>query len=184
MILALFLVKDARAAAEPAAGIAAEYEVKSAYLLNFARFVEWPEGAFESEASEIRIGIVGPGPLDRQVELGMEERLVVGRPVRVMWLGDTEAVALCHIVFVPSTRAAVLDRILVATAGKPVLTVGESHSFAARGGVIQLYIEDQTVRFEINRAAAERNGLKISSRLLSLARLTPSGTGGSVGTSP
>lgn len=159
------------ACAEKTPGSAAEYEVKAAYLLNFARFVEWPGGAFESDVSEIRIGIMGPGPLDRQVELGMEERLVSGRPVRVMWLKGPEAVASCHIVFVPHS-AVNPERILAATAGKPILTVGESDSFAVRGGVIQLYLDDQVVHFEINRAAAERNGLKISSRLLSLARLT------------
>jgi hypothetical protein len=172
-----------RACAKETPESAAESEVKSAYLLNFARFVDWPDSAFKSDASEIRIGIVGPAPLDPRVEFGMEERVIRGRPIRVIRLEGPDAVTSCHIVFVPG--AAVLpEGILAATAGKPVLTVGESDSFAARGGVIQLYVEGEVVHFEINRAAAERNGLKISSRLLSLARLTPVATGPATGTAP
>jgi hypothetical protein len=184
MVLVGCLAMVTRAGAAGSPGSAAEYEVKSAYLLNFARFVDWPDSSFESNASEIRIGITGPGPLDRQVELGMEERRIGSRPIRVMWLKDPQAATLCHVVFVPHATGADLDRILAATAGKPILTVGECDSFAARGGVIQLYLEDQVVHFEINRAAAERNGLKVSSRLLSLARLTPVATGRATGTAP
>jgi hypothetical protein len=161
----------------------AEYEVKAAHLLNFTRFVEWPAGAFESDSAEIVIGIMGPGPLDRQVELRMEERTINGRPVRVVWLRDPEAVWMCHVAFVPCSSANT-DRILSAAAGKPILTAGESHSFAARGGMIQLYVENQEVRFEINQAAVEQSGLRLSSRLLTLARLTRSATDGTTGAPP
>jgi hypothetical protein len=138
---------------------------------------------FESDTSEIRVGILGPGPLDRQVEHGMEERAVRGRPIRVIWLKDPALAASCHLVFVPGA-AVNPEGILAATAGKPILTVGESDSFATRGGVIRLFLEDEVVRFEINRTAAERNGLKISSRLLSLARLTKSPADRATGTTP
>jgi hypothetical protein len=183
MILAGCLALVTRAVAGETPKSAAEPEVKAAYLLNFARFVEWPDSVFESDASEIRVGILGPGPPDRQLKLAMEERLIRNRPIRVIWLEDPEAAISCHIVYLP--QAAVHpDGILAATTGKPILTVGESDSFAARGGVIQLYLEDQVVRFEINRAAAERDGLKVSSRLLSLARLTPVTTDRATGTYP
>jgi hypothetical protein len=172
-----------RACAGEIPGSAAEPEVKAAYLLNFARFVEWPDSAFEKDASEIRVGVLGPGPLDRPLKLAMEERLIRGRPIRVIWLDGPEAAISCHIVYVPQV-AVHPEGIMAATAGRPILTVGESDSFAARGGVIQLYVEDEVVRFEINRAAAERNGLKVSSRLLSLARLTPVATGRAPGTVP
>jgi hypothetical protein len=183
MILAGCLATVTRAAAGEIPGSAAESEVKAAYLLNFARFVEWPDSAFENDASEIRVGILGPGQPDRRIELGMEERVIRGRPIRVIWLEGPDAVASCHIVFVPGAEVHP-EGILAATAGKPILTVGESDSFATRGGVIQLYVEDEVVHFEINRAAAERNGVKISSRLLSLARLTPVATGPATGTAP
>ena len=183
MILAVGLAIVTRAAAGEIPGGAAEREVKAAYLLNFARFVEWPDSAFESETSDIIVGFVGPGEPDRKIELGMEARSIRGRPIRVIWLDGIDAVPSCHIVFVPRT-AVHPEAILAAAAGRPILTVGESDSFAARGGVIQLYLEDQVVRFEINRMAAERNGLKISSRLLSLARLTPAATERGTGTSP
>ena len=183
LILVGCLTMVTRAAAEKIPGSAEEYEVKAAYLLNFARFVEWPDSAFESETSDIIVGFVGPGEPDRKIELGMEARSIRGRPIRVIWLDGIDAVPSCHIVFVPRT-AVHPEAILAAAAGRPILTVGESDSFAARGGVIQLYLEDQVVRFEINRMAAERNGLKISSRLLSLARLTPAATERGTGTSP
>lgn len=181
--LAGCLTAVARAGDAEIPGSAAEFELKSAYLLNFARFVDWPDSAFTSAASEIRIGILGPGPHDRQVEMGMEERAIRGRPIRVVWLEHLDSMASCHIVYVPRS-AAHPEGVAAATVGKPVLTVGESDAFAAGGGVIQLYLEDEVVRFEINRSAAERNGLTISSRLLSLARLTPVAAGPAGGASP
>jgi hypothetical protein len=162
----------------------AKYEVESAYLLNFARFVEWPDDAFDNDNSAVTIGIMGPGSPDREVENGMEERTIRGRPIRIVNLEDAEAVTQCQIVFLTQVSSGQLERILAASIGRPILTVSESESFAASGGVIQFYTENEVVRFEINPSAAERNRLKISSRLLALARLTPTSTGGRKGVSP
>ncbi len=156
-------------------GDSVEYEVRAAYLLNFARFVEWPAGAFEDHASPITLGIAGPTALDPQITREMEARVIQGRPIRVVRLDDAEAAAGCHIVFVPRSVADP-RAVLAAIAGRPILTVGDGESFAARGGVIQLFVEDEVMRFEINRQAARRNHLTISSRLLALARLTPGGS--------
>lgn len=76
-----------------------------------------------------------------------------------------------HLVFVPADQAGALDDLERTVEDAPVLLVGESEGFAARGGVINLYTEDGRIRFEINRKAAERRGLRLSSRLLRLARL-------------
>ncbi len=152
----------------------AEQDIKIAYLLNFARFVDWPANAFAGDTAALRIGIPGRGSLDPDVVREMEKRTIHGRPIRVVWLLDVEAAVRCHIVFVPQTTgAAKLGWILDATSELPVLTVSDAESFTARGGVIQFYTEDDMVRFEINPAAARRNQLRISSHLLSLARLTP-----------
>jgi hypothetical protein len=74
-------------------------------------------------------------------------------------------------VFIPVTEKDQADKILKGLKGSSILTVGESEGFAALGGIINLTVEGNTVHFEVNQLAAERAGLKISSKLLSMAKI-------------
>jgi len=154
-------------AAEPAAE---EYHVKGAYLLNFAKFVEWPEQAFKSPADPIAICIVGQNPFGPGLEKAAQATVVANRPVIVKQLSDGQQASQCQIAFVSSAERKLARAMLQAVQGASVLTVGESDSFIAGGGVIDFKLDGEKVRIEINTEAADRAKLRISAKLLSLAQ--------------
>jgi hypothetical protein len=156
-------------AAEPAIAQMREYEVKAAFLYNFARFVDWPAGG------GVTLCLLGGDPFGGDIDI------VAGKPVGTSRLQvrriEGEQTDGCQIVFVPASQAGRLARVLDGLKGRPVLTVGDAAGFAERGAVINFYLEQNKVRFEINIDAARRTGLPISSQLLRLARITHDRTG-------
>jgi hypothetical protein len=152
-------------------GESAEYPLKLAFMYNFAKFVEWPSDSFRSPAAPLAICIVGHNPFSLGVEEELRSRPVGGHSVEFVALKTTDALSECHIVFIPVTEKDQAARIVRSLKGSGALTVGESEGFAERGGVINFTLEGGNVRFEINRLAADRAGLKISSKLLSLAKI-------------
>jgi hypothetical protein len=117
------------------------------------------------------ICILGHDPFSPGLEGELRTRTVAGHPIEVRTLRPTDALSVCHMVFIPVTEKDQTDRILKSLNGSSILTVGESEGFAARGGIINLTVEGDTVHFEVNQLAAERAGLKISSKLLSMAKI-------------
>jgi len=158
-------------AGDAEAAVLGEYEVKAAFLFNFAQFVEWPDDAFDDSRSSIVIGILGDDPFGSIIEKTVagktvrEKKFVIKRFQRV---ADVER---CHILFVSSSEEVRLTDILDAVRSSSVLTVGEMERFAERGGIVNLTKEQNKIRLEINVEAAERAGLKISSKLLKLAKV-------------
>ena len=146
-----------------------EYELKAAFLYNFAKFVEWPAGAFANESSPLAIGIIGANPFGETLERTVRNKSIGGHPLVVRPSVAPEEWKHCQILFVSSSEGRRLWEILEDLRGAPVLTVGESGHFIDNGGMIDFVIEGQKIRFEINRHAASAAGLKISSKLLSLA---------------
>jgi hypothetical protein len=149
----------------------AEYSVKLGFLYNFTKFVEWPSDSFREPEAPLVICIVGHDPFRQDLEAELRTRKVGGHPVEVRTQTPNDKLSVCHIVFVPVTEKNQSDRILRSLQGSSTLTVGETDGFAALGGVINLTVEENKVHFEINRLAADRAGLKIGSRLLSIAKI-------------
>jgi hypothetical protein len=149
----------------------AEYPLKLAFLYNFAKFVEWPSGSFRSPDGTLAICIVGHNPFSLDIENQLRSRPAGDHSVEFVVLKTTDALNACHIVFIPVTEKDQATRIVRSLTGASVLTVGESEGFAVRGGIINFTVEEGNIRFEINRRAADRAGLKISSRLLNLAKI-------------
>ena len=171
----------------PSASVAAdalprdEYTVKAAFILSFARLVTWPDGIFsESEATpdeqseyQLVVGIVGPAPLVSRMVRLMDGKTVRGHRVVPRAVESVEDLAGCQVVVITRDAATRSEEFLPAVSGQPVLVVGEMEGFAGRGAVINFYEESRKIRFEVNRQAARRQHLKISSRLLGLARIVP-----------
>jgi len=148
-----------------------EYQVKAAFLFNFAKFVEWPAQAFKSPGEPIAICVLGPNPFGSSLDKVVAGKAVGNRQFVVREVRNAQQAGECHIVFVsldgwPRSRA-VLGEIKRCC----VLTVGETGDFIAGGGMINLRLEEARVRVEINPDAAERARLRISSKLLSLAEI-------------
>lgn len=169
-ILACWLVLNASPKALSNAG-SVEYPVKLAFLYNFTKFVEWPPDSFRDPGAPLAICIVGHDPFSPDLEGDLRTRTAAGHPVEVRTLRPTDTLSMCHMVFIPVTEKDQADKIVKGLKGASTLTVGESEGFAALGGIINLTVEGNTVHFEVNQLAAERAGLKISSKLLSLAKI-------------
>lgn len=145
-----------------------EYQVKALFLYNFAKFVEWP-GAMS--AGTICIGIFGDDPFGDVLDRTIEGKTVNGRSFVIKRLKSEVDARQCHIVFVNVTDKKRLRSLLDTLRGSAVLTVGETRGFAEAGGVINFVVVDDRVRFEANIDAAGQSGLKLSSKLLSLAKI-------------
>ena len=146
-----------------------EYELKAAFLYNFAKFVEWPVGAFSDQGAPIVVGVVGDDPFNGSLD-SVVGKSANGRQVAIRRLSASQDLRSCHMLFVSSSERKRLGEIVASVDGASVLTVGEMEGFASNGGMITLTMEDNKVRFEINAGMARRARLKISSKLLSLAK--------------
>jgi hypothetical protein len=148
-----------------------EYEVKAAFLYNFLRYTEWPADANPGPGVPLLIGVLGDESLDRTLGAVLRGKTVQGRllEVRRVRLGPEARVS--HLLFVSASERVRVGQVLDAVRGAPVLTVGETDGFAQAGGVINFVLEEGRVRFEVNQEAAQRARLRLSSRLLALARI-------------
>lgn len=162
--LLLLLIGLAMPAPRAATGQAPfDYEVKAAFVYQFVRFVEWPEGVV---TGPLRICVAGEDVFRGALDAIVRGELVNGHPVVVHPIPYPERG--CHVLYV-SDRASWLVY-LRAVRDSPVLTIGESPSFLAEGGIIRLFRQGDNIRFEVNLDAAERVGVRLSTRLIQLAR--------------
>jgi hypothetical protein len=165
---ALLLLAPRAACAE---ATAKEYQVKAAFLFNFARFAEWPATAFADDTAPIRIGILGDDPFGAALDDTVRDEVVRGRKLEVRRARQAKDLADCQLVFVSRSEQERQAEILAALGQRPVLTVSDIEHFAGHGGVIGFYLEGNKVRFEIDPANAQRQQVKLSAQLLRLGRI-------------
>jgi hypothetical protein len=147
-----------------------EYQVKAAVIFKFTRFIEWPEVVFSSTNAPLVVGVIGENPFGAELDRALKGKDVNGHPFVVKEIKSTVDAKWCQILFISTSEKRHLAEIISAVGTLPVLTIGEMDRFTLSGGIINLRIEENKVRFEINDAAARRAGLRISSKLLSLAK--------------
>lgn len=145
-----------------------ETSVQAAYLYQFTRFVEWPE---MGTGRPLVVCVVGKDPFGPALDRAVQDRRAAGRRVTVRRVADPRAAADCNLAFLPAAESSRLAELQDAVGQAPVLLVGDGPRFAQQGGMIAFYREEDRVRFEVNTAAAESVGLRISSRLLGIARV-------------
>jgi len=144
-----------------------EYHVKAAFLYNFAKFIQWPE----SDRSEMLVvGVVGHSPFNEVFEAVVTGKSVNGRVIVVRQFQSDDDPRAFNIIFIGVSEARRTADILLRVGGASVLTVGETPHFLTEGGIVQFYVRENRVRFDINSAGANQAGLRISSQLLSLAK--------------
>jgi hypothetical protein len=144
-----------------------EYQVKAAYLFNFAKFVEWPASAFSSAGAPLVIGIIGKGSFGEAFD-ALAGKSTKGRKVQVKHFSRIEELAGCQVLFIANSEKQRLKEILGALPAG-VLTVSDIKRFCNAGGMIGLVNRGDKVQFEVNLINAERAGLKVSSQMLKLA---------------
>ncbi len=165
--LALLALAPGRLAAQEAAPL--EYRIKAAYLLNFARYVEWPRESFDTPASPIRVCVLGTDPFGGALEATLAGRTAQGRPIAVAQVEAPAEARDCHMVFIARAEWRRRPDVLRAVQAEGVLTVGEGEEFTAAGGVLSFVPIERTVRFTVNLARGDDARLRISSRMLALA---------------
>jgi hypothetical protein len=141
-------------------------DVEAAYLYNFGKFVHWPP---DSQRRTLNICILGSDPFGSTLDRILANETINGLRLTATRLSDTAPARSCAIVFLGNSEASHLEQDLFALTGLPVLTVSDIPGFVEHGGMIQFILESDRVRFEVNLATVNKNGLTISSQLLKVA---------------
>ena len=144
-----------------------EYQIKAAYMLNFARFIEWPES--DSSRGPIIVGVVGTDPFGDALDSTLAGKTVRGRPFSVRRFRSVQEIDECHMLFISSSEAARIAALVQHFNKTAVLTVGDSRGFVDSGGGIGFVVADNRVRFDINLNALASARLKASAQLLEVA---------------
>lgn len=145
-----------------------DYQVKAVYLINFARFVEWPD-KLGMQQDSFTICVFGPDPFGRILDTTVAGEKIAGRNAVAKRISTPQDSVDCRILFVSSAEGGSLNQMVEAANRRSVLTVSDIPHFAKRGGMIQFVMDDKRVRFEVNLTAAQRAGLTLSSELLKVA---------------
>jgi YfiR/HmsC-like len=147
-----------------------EAQVKAAFVYNFLNFIEWPASAFKRADEPFRVCVVGSDPVSEELVVTVRGETVAGRKILLERLKDESDGGFCRVLFVPLSEEIRLPSLMRATARRGVLVVGESPRVLDACGSIALVVEDSRVRFDVNMAALRSQNLKVSSKLLRVAR--------------
>ncbi len=150
---------------------AEQNEIKANMLWNIAKFVRWPDGAFDKTRGQLVFTILGEDPLAEALAVTLSTKTINGRPVFVHFARRAQDAAGSQILYIAASEHGRIDEVLKAIDGSWMLTVADSSGFAVRGGMVDFALELDKVRFEINQVRAEKAGLKISAKLLALAHV-------------
>lgn len=153
------------------AKVSQEYDLKAVFLLNFARFVDWPADAFQNAGTPIVIGVLGADPFGSTLRETVANESAHERKVVVRHCRSAEDLEACHILFIPQTESSLWQDLAGRLTRRSVLTVGEDRNFAARSGMIGFESHGRRLRLRINLAAATAARLTISSMLLRQAEI-------------
>jgi hypothetical protein len=165
--------------ASPQGGQPTEYQLKAAFLFNFAKFVNWPDASFASSQAPFTICVIGQDPFGETLNQSLLGKTMGGRAVQIMRFPDENTLAEarhCQIAFISASEKNHFHEVIESLSGTTTLLVGDADGFAASGGAIEFMLEDNHIRFAINPDAADRANLKVSSKLLDLAKIVHDGS--------
>ncbi|HUR44533.1 MAG TPA: YfiR family protein [Candidatus Saccharimonadales bacterium] len=145
-------------------------KVKAAMVYNFTKYVEWPASSFPAPTSPLVIGVIGKDPIMAEIDSTLKGKAVEKRVLAVRQFSDVAEARGCHVVFICASERKRLPKILEQLKKENTLTVSDLEGFVEEGGMIGFRKEANTIRFDINQSTAEKAGLKVSSKLLQLAR--------------
>lgn len=148
-----------------------EYDAKAGFLFNFSRFIEWERSDSSESSKPFVFGVYGDNPFGESIFL-LEQQSIRGRAVvvRIIPEGSVDF-SDCQMLFVPASQKNRTREIVDLLKSKPIVLVGESPGFAQVGGMINFYLKDERIAFEINLESFKSSRLSISSRLLRLAQV-------------
>lgn len=163
------LFSSSYAAAQPDDVSPGEIQIKAAFLYKFTGYVEWPKSSFKDTNSPITIGVVAADEIADELRHMVSGRTMQSRPLTVIEISKESDLSGVHVLFIGRDANARLARLIEAVRQRPILTVTDIPDGLDRGGMINFVIAKRRVQFEIAVDAAEKAGLVLSSRLLSVA---------------
>jgi len=146
-----------------------EYQVEAAYLYNFGRFVEWPAKGITDPSGVFTICVLGEDPFGQALDATLAGETIGQQRVAARRISSPQMSAECQILFISSSEANHLNKIIEALDKTAVLTVSDIPQFSQRRGMIQFVLEGNRICFEVNLTATQRAGLTMSSELLKVA---------------
>jgi hypothetical protein len=150
---------------------ATEDQLKAAYLFNFAKFIQWPAEVFATTSAPMNFCVLGRSPVVDELDSSIGGKSVDGHTIMVKHLHGPDEIKDCHLIFLAASAGKQQQKLIEAAKRTPVLLVAETPGFARSGGTINFITESGRLLFEVNIVAAENAHLKISSKLLALARI-------------
>ncbi len=147
-----------------------EYQVKAAYMYNLAKFVDWPAQVFDGPVQPIVFCVLGQTPLSPALRDTLSGKVVDRRPLVFRQLSDSKQADKCQVLFISSADKKQMRQTLEEIKSLPVLTVGEAEDFTDQGGVVRFLLDAGRVRLEFNLDAADCAKLRVSAKLLGLAK--------------
>jgi len=145
-----------------------EYQIKGAMMMNFIKFIEWPDQLTENTGNTITIGIIGKGIFGNTLDQ-INGRSIGDKKLSIRHIKSLNQLSACQVIFVCASESYRCYQILKEVSGEPILTIGEDEDFIRLGGIIRFYNEKSHIRFEINQTAALRSDLQLSVKLLEVA---------------
>lgn len=149
---------------------AGENAIKAAFLFKFCGYIEWPGSTLASDDAPIVFGILGADEVADNLTQMVAGRTVAGHPVTVRKLLPGDSISGLNVLFVGGPTNSLSDNVLAISSDLPVLTVTESENWNASDSTINFVVIGDKVRFDVSLKAASRSNIKISTRLLSVAR--------------
>jgi hypothetical protein len=172
ILAACCLTPLSESSAQQVTTIDREYTIKAAFLYHFLTYIDWPEGTFSDAKQPFVIGVFETDPFGAVLDKIAATKNVEGRSIEIRRLTSTDKLLECHIVFMAGTVAEASQKnVLSMLANSHVLCVGETETFVQQGGAAQFFVEGNKVRFAFNTDVVDRSNLKVSSKLLSLAKI-------------
>ena len=155
--------------------ISKEYQIKAAFLFNFAQFVQWPERSFPDTNAPFRIGVLGDDPFGGVLDETVRGEKVGGHPLMIQRYRDGDDLKDCQILFISRSEGKQTEQVLAELKGKNILTVGDADGFIKNGGVVRFVTEQNKIHLRISPDAAKQANLVISSKILRLSELVEPG---------
>ena len=148
-----------------------EYQVKVAFLYHFSKFVDWPASTFMATNGHLRICVMGKDPFGQSLDATLANKSVRNHPFEIRRNPPTTELQHCHLLYLPASTSSQIRALRHQVAKENVLTVGETLNFMRQGGMVQIFFDNQKIRFTVHTDAVNQTNLKISSKLLRLAKI-------------
>lgn len=144
-----------------------EQQIKAAYILNFTRYASWPAAVLADPRAPLVVCMLGQGGGD--IARQLQSRAAGSHPLDLRTITRLEEVAPCHALYIGPSERPRQAALLAKLRDQAVLTIGDSATFLADGGMINMMLIEGSIRFEVNLAAAKQSGMSLNPRVLALA---------------